>query len=170
MYEIKECNNSNRTAILSFMERCLPESGRVFELDGRHYAYKDIEKNFLKFWCMYDGDDIIGTVAIRDIGQRRGEIKSLYLLNDYQGKGFGRKLFDLALTEVKRAGFNEVYLDTIRANSKRALDMYKKAGFVEIEKYNDNPVADVFMKLVIIDITFVTKYINPPVDKIRFII
>lgn len=146
MYEIKECENDTQSQIHAFMELCLPESGRIFELNGRHYAYKNIEENFLKFWCMYDGDKIIGTVAIRDIGEGRGEIKSLYLLNAYQGNGLGRKLFDLALDEVKKAGFVEVYLDTIGANSQRALDMYKRAGFVETEKYNDNPVADVFMK------------------------
>lgn len=146
MYKIKECKNDTQSQIHAFMEFCLPESGRIFELNGRHYAYKNIEENFLKFWCMYDGDKIIGTVAIRDIGEGRGEIKSLYLLNAYQGNGLGRKLFDLALDEVKKAGFAEVYLDTIGANSQRALDMYKRAGFVETEKYNDNPVADVFMK------------------------
>lgn len=147
MYEIRECKNDIQAQIYAFMECCLPESGRVFELNGRHYAYKNIEENFLKFWCMYDGDNIIGTVAIRDIGQGRGEIKSLYLLNVYQGQGLGRKLLDLALNEAKMEGFTEIYLDTIKNNSKRAIDMYERAGFTYTEKYNDNPVADVFMKL-----------------------
>ena len=147
MYEIRECKNDTKSQIHAFMELCLPESGRVFELNGRHYAYKNIEENFLKFWCMYDGDNIIGTVAIRDIGQSRGEIKSLYLLNVYQGQGLGLKLFNLALNEAKMEGFTEIYLDTIKNNSKRAIDMYERAGFTYTEKYNDNPVADVFMKL-----------------------
>ena len=147
MYEIRECNNDTQSQIHAFMECCLPESGRIFELNGRHYAYKNIEESFLKFWCMYDGDNIIGTVAIRDIGQGRGEIKSLYLLNAYQGRGLGWKLFDLALNEAKMEGFTEIYLDTIKNNSKRAIDIYERAGFTYTEKYNDNPVADVFMKL-----------------------
>ena len=147
MYEIRECNNANQSQVHAFMERCLPESGRVFELDGRHNAYKNIQENFLKFWCMYDNENIIGTVAIRDLGESRGEIKSLYLLNVYHGKGLGRKLFELALNEAKQAGFVEIYLDTIKANSKRAIEIYERAGFTYTEKYNDNPVADVFMKL-----------------------
>lgn len=146
-YRIKECKEENQAEVLLFMECCLPESGRIFELDGRHYAYKNIQENFLKFWCMYDGEKIIGTVAIRDLGERKGEIKSLYLLNEYQGQGLGRQLFDLAMGEAKKAGFSEIYLDTIGANSQKAIEMYKRAGFTYTEKYNDNPVADVYMKL-----------------------
>ena len=70
-----------------------------------------------------------------------------YLLNVYHGKGLGRKLFDFALNEAKQAGFVEIYLDTIKANSKRAIEIYERAGFTYTEKYNDNPVADGFMKL-----------------------
>lgn len=146
-YKILEYKEENYDRIIEFMQKCLPESGRTFELAGRHYLYKNIRENFLKFWCMYDGDKIIGTVAIRDLGDRKGEIKSLYLLNVYQGQGLGRKLFDMVLSEAKEAGFLEIYLDTIKNNSKRAIDMYERSGFTYTEKYNDNPVADVFMKL-----------------------
>ena len=149
MCEMREYMKENMAEVFLFMEHCLPESGRIFEPEGRHYVYKNIQENFLKFWCMYDGDKIIGTVAVRDLGDGKGEIKSLYLLNAYQGQGLGRKLFALAIQEAIYYGFKELYLDTIGANSKRAIEMYKRAGFTETEKYNDNPVADVFMKLVL---------------------
>lgn len=41
-----------------------------------------------------------------------------------------------------------MYLDTL-SSSEGAIRLYKKNGFVESARYNDNMVADVFMKRTI---------------------
>lgn len=45
---------------------------------------------------------------------------------------------------ARTLGYKRVYLDTI-STSKDALNLYRKAGFVETDRYNDNNHADAFM-------------------------
>lgn len=39
-----------------------------------------------------------------------------------------------------------MYLDTL-STSKEAIRLYKKIGFVDTKRYNENKIADVFMEL-----------------------
>ena len=71
-------------SVIPFLEKCLPQSGRTLDLKERHSLYLDIEKNFAYFWCMFDRSSgknkLIGTIAVRDLGAGRCELKSVYLL------------------------------------------------------------------------------------------
>lgn len=49
-----------------------------------------------------------------------------------------------AINMARTLGYKRVYLDTI-STSKDALNLYRKAGFVETDRYNDNNHADAFM-------------------------
>lgn len=133
-------------AVVSFLEKCLPQSGRTLEMNGRHSYYNDIEGNFEWFRCLFDGSELIATVALKRLGDRKCELKSLYLYEKYHGRGLGRFLLETALDEARSRGYEEIYLDTI-STSERAIRLYRKAGFTETEKYNDSPaIVDLFMK------------------------
>lgn len=148
MCTVVEFDPKYQEEIWLFMRRCLPESGRKFDLMEHHREYLDINLNFEKFWCLFDGEMIIGTVAVRRIGDKESELKALYLLEKYHGKGLGRLLLETALIYVAEKGYKTIFLDTI-SSSKKALRLYKKAGFIITDRYNNNKNADVFMKLTI---------------------
>ena len=42
--------------------------------------YCNINDSFEDFWCLFDDENIIGTVALKRLDARRCELKSLYLL------------------------------------------------------------------------------------------
>ena len=44
MYTIKEYSRQYDSCLLQFLERCLPQSGRSLELDGRHKMYAILMK------------------------------------------------------------------------------------------------------------------------------
>lgn len=148
MCSVVEFNQKYQEDIWLFLKRCLPESGREFSLMEHHREYLDISLNFEKFWCLFDGERIIGTVAIRRIGDKESELKSLYLLEKYHGKGLGRLLLETALIYAAEKGYRTIFLDTI-SSSKKAIRLYRKAGFIATDRYNNNENADVFMKLTI---------------------
>lgn len=55
--------------------------------------------NFLKngcFWCLFDNKLLIGTVAVRiiDSDHKIIELKRMFVLPEYQGKGYGKLLLD----------------------------------------------------------------------------
>ncbi len=143
---ITEYELSQEPHLFAFLEKCLPESGRALDLNGRHSFYKDIHGHFDVFLCMTDGETIIGTVAVRPMNDKDCELKSLYLLEKYHGMGLGRKLLETVVRYAADSGYERMYLDSL-SNSKRALKLYRMAGFTDTEKYNDSIFSDVFMVL-----------------------
>lgn len=57
-----------------------------------------------------------------------GEVISIYFLPDYMGKGYGGKLLDVVMKELKKQGFTEVFLWVMEENS-RARAFYENYGF-----------------------------------------
>ena len=62
-----------------------------------------------------------------------GEIISLYFLPEYMGKGYGRLLLQAACSELKKMGFNQVFLWVLEENQS-ARCFYEKCGFVQTER------------------------------------
>ena len=148
MCNIVEFEPEYQEKVWKFLEKCLPESGRTFDLSGRHREYMDIGNNFEKFWCVFDGEAITGTVALKRMNDTEIELKSLYLLEKYHGRGLGRQLLETALKYAAEKEYKTILLDT-KSSSEKAIRLYRKAGFVMTERYNNNENADVFMKLSI---------------------
>lgn len=146
MFNLKEYNKTYQDSLIGFLYKCLPESGRTLDIDGRHKMYKDINRNFDCFLCMFDNEMIIGTVGIKKLNNKKCELKSLYIFKDYYGKSIGFKLLSKVIKIAIDLGYDEMYLDTL-SNSKRAISLYEKIGFKVTKKYNDNEFADIFMVL-----------------------
>ena len=146
MCTIQKYKRQYHDKLLQFLEACLPQSGRCYELNGRHKMYNDVSEYFEHFWCLFDGEDMIGTVALKKLDSGKCELKSLYLLEQYHKKGLGRLLLNTAIQEAKRNGYGEMYLDSL-SSGRRAVRLYEKAGFERTERYNDNEKADIFMVL-----------------------
>lgn len=145
--------------LLAFLEKCLPESGRALDIGGRHSFYMDIDNLFKDFWCMFDHDKIIGAVAIKELDDKSCELKSLYLLERYHGMGYGKCLLQKAIVNAKEYGFEKMYLDSL-STSKKAIALYRKFGFIDTERYNQNEHSDVFMILDLKRNSFCSDYVE----------
>lgn len=125
------------------------------------YAYKDIiPQHYLdsipegrwasnldnqgwKTLVCLDNGKIIGTSSFCQSRfeqfQGWGEIISIYLLPDYIGKGYGKILMDAALSELKRQGYENVFLWVLEENI-RARDFYEQYGFLLTEDFLDDNI------------------------------
>ena len=146
MFMIRKYEAQYQNRLFQFLEICLPQSDRKFEPDGRHKMYRNVTGYFEHFWCLFDGEDMIGTAALKKLDSGRCELKALYLLEKYHKKGLGRRLLNTVLQKARQDGYGEIYLDTL-SSSRRAVRLYEKAGFERTERYNDNYTADIFMAL-----------------------
>ena len=54
-----------------------------------------------------------------------GEIVSIYLLPEYFGRGYGNKLLENALLDLKKYGYQNIYLWVLKENQ-RARHFYEK--------------------------------------------
>lgn len=150
-YIIQEYNQLDLTKLHTFFHQCLPESGRVFDPGGVHASLLHVEDTYDYFICLkeQEGGQIIGTCALKRMDERKCELKCVYLYRKYHGLGLGTRMSQMIISVAKDRGYKEVYLDTISKTSARAIKMYKRLGFVEIEKYHETIYSDVFMKLIL---------------------
>ena len=139
-------NESYKQKVFDFTDKCFEELGKKFEPDGRHDFYNNIGDNFVVFYCLFDQDKLIGTVALKKLDENTVELKAMYLDRSYRGKGLGRRLMNKIVDEAKRLGYKSIVLDSM-SQYKDALRLYERTGFQNTERYNDNLYADVFMKL-----------------------
>jgi len=56
-----------------------------------------------------------------------GELYSLYLLREAQGRGIGRKLFEKVQNSLKLGGMNSMYLLVLKDNNP-AIEFYRHMG------------------------------------------
>ncbi|MBA2703777.1 MAG: GNAT family N-acetyltransferase [Blastocatellia bacterium] len=103
-----------------------------------------------RLFLAVDGDDVMGGVALREIGDRVGEVKRLYVRPEFRGRGLGRTLTEKLIAEAKQIGYARLRLDTLPGKMDQAIAMYRSFGFQEIEPYYRNPVAGAtFMELLL---------------------
>lgn len=148
-YLLKPYNKTDLPKLLDFFTKCLPESGRFFEPDKAHASLLDVDKNYEYFICLVEKESgiIIGTSAFNRIDERKCELKCVYLYKKYHGLGLGTVMSKNVINMAKDKGYKEMYLDTISKTSGRAIKMYRRLGFVMIEKYHETARSDVFMRL-----------------------
>ena len=83
--------------------------------------------------------DTAGCVALRPLQDKICEMKRLYVLPEYQGRGIGRALARSVIGEARRKGYQKMRLDTIES-MKAAQKLYSSLGFETIEAYCYNPL------------------------------
>ncbi len=88
---------------------------------------------------------VVGCGGVQTIGPGIGEIKRMWVASSVRGQGLGRKLLERLELETTRLGHRTIRLDT-NSQLPEAIAMYRAAGYVEIERYNDNPYPDHFFE------------------------
>lgn len=155
--ELVKYNGNLKSELFRFTTECFAELGKSFEPYGRHSFYNEIDNYFERFWCLVDEDIVKGTVAIARLDDITVELKALYLDSPLRGFGWGYKLLDEAVSFARENGFSRVVLDSM-SHYKDAERLYRHYGFTDIDRYNDNVHANVFMQLIL---AYTMEYKNP---------
>ncbi len=140
-------------AVDEFFGKCFSAVGIPYSPMDRHADIANIEQHYMQdgcFWCLYDNQTLIGTVALRIINleHKVAEVKRMFVLPEYQGKGYGRMLLNHAIAYAKTMQYNKICLDT-RKQFSAAQQLYRSSGFKETTKYNDNDRAELYFELVL---------------------
>ena len=88
-----------------------------------------------------EDEHYIGAVGLRELEPGVAEMKRMFVLHEYQGKGVGKALTESFVAKAKELGYRSIKLDSIRSLG-NALKLYRKFGFVEIGPYRYNPYAE----------------------------
>ena len=112
-----------------------------------------------EFYFARMDNNVIGYLKI-NFGQAQTELKDksaieierIYVLKEFQGKQIGQVLFNKAFEIAKQLNADYLWLGVWEENP-RAINFYKKNGFVEFDKHvfklGDDEQTDIMMKLQI---------------------
>ena len=90
------------------------------------------------FLVALDGGRLIGTGAVRPIDDETAELKRMWLLEAYQGRGIGYRLFTLLAAFARDAGYRQMWLSTDPIVQSKAVRFYERLGFQPIAAYDDS--------------------------------
>jgi putative acetyltransferase len=66
----------------------------------------------ITFWSAWDGEDLLGCGALKELDPKNGEIKSMRTANAYRRRGIASKILEHIIHEAKRRGYECLMLET----------------------------------------------------------
>ena len=97
------------------------------------------------FVVVHCDDAPIACGGLQTIEPGVGEIKRMWVVEDFRGAGLGPRLLADLEERSRRLGHQRVVLDT-NCSLGEAIEMYRLNGYTEIERYNDNPYAQIWFE------------------------
>ncbi|MEJ2041071.1 MAG: GNAT family N-acetyltransferase [Desulfosarcinaceae bacterium] len=91
------------------------------------------QKGSGNFWLALNGAEVVGTIALLDIGQGRGALRKMFVKARFRGAahGIAGRLLRIVLDWSRDKGIHEIFLGTT-AEFLAAHRFYEKNGFAQI--------------------------------------
>lgn len=107
--------------------------GHVFALD-----LSGLKAPGVKVWSAWNGDDICGIGALKQLDASSGEIKSMRTHPDYLRRGVASMLLERIIEEARARGLQRLSLETGSGPAfEPALALYRRRGFVNGTAFSD---------------------------------
>ncbi len=82
-----------------------PQSRHALDLDG-------LRSPDITFWSIWEGPELAGCGALKELSQDHGEIKSMRTAYAFQRKGVASQMLRHLMAEAKRRGYRRLSLET----------------------------------------------------------
>lgn len=117
--------------LASLAEVSPPESRHALGLDG-------LRGRDITFWSAWEGTELVGCGALKEIDARHGEIKSMRTARRHLRKGIATKVLEHIIAEARKRGYRRLSLET--GSMKYfgpARSLYAKFGFRSCAPFAD---------------------------------
>lgn len=99
---------------------------------------EELRKKDVTFWSVWEGEQLLGCGALKELEASLGEIKSMRTVAKYRGRGVASIMLEHILNEAKRRNYNKVSLETGSNESYApARKLYLKYGFEECAPFGE---------------------------------
>jgi GNAT superfamily N-acetyltransferase len=92
---------------------------------------EDPAATYAALWLAIVGGEVVGSVALRHLGDDAYELKRMYLRSAHRGRGVGKQLLATALDWARANHARSVRLDTAERMA-AARHLYESAGFARV--------------------------------------
>ena len=82
------------------------------------------------FWLAIEADKVVGTIALKDMGEGLAAVRKLFVVRTHRGsdKGLAKALLETLISHAQASGLTNLYLGTT-VDFKAAHRFYEKHGF-----------------------------------------
>ncbi|WP_421382959.1 GNAT family N-acetyltransferase [Bacillus salacetis] len=107
------------------------ESRHALNLDG-------LRKPEVTFWSAWEGKELVGCGALKELDSRHGEIKSMKTSSRHLRKGVSKRVLLHIIEESRKRGYTRLSLETgSMAAFEPARKLYERFGFSYCEPFAD---------------------------------
>ena len=93
---------------------------------------------------LWEGEDLLGFGALKELGPRAGEIKSMRTADAHLRRGVAATILEHIIAEARQRGYTRLSLETGSGPAlEPALTLYRKYGFADggaFDGYEKSPV------------------------------
>jgi putative acetyltransferase len=143
-------NNTKVNALLvkHFIElRSVSPEGSAHVLD-----IAGLKDPSIKFWSLWEGDELIGVGALKFLNKIHGEFKSIRVNDKFKNKGHGLDVINHLINEARKLNIEQLSLETGAGNFfQKARKLFTKCGFKTCEPFSHykKDVNSVYMSMLI---------------------
>ena len=99
---------------------------------------EQLQKQDITFWSAWEGNELVGCGALKEIDDQHGEIKSMRTSSLHLRKGVAKQLLHHIIEEAKRRGYQQLSLETGSVDSfEPARRLYASFGFTFCNPFSD---------------------------------
>ena len=104
-------------------------STHVLDIEG-------LKDNSIKFWSMWENEELIGCGALKFLSKDHGEFKSIRVANKFRNRGYGIKLIRHLINEAKILKIKKISIETGAGKFfKPARKLFALCGFKACEPF-----------------------------------
>ena len=120
-------------------------STHVLDIEG-------LKDTSIKFWSLWENDELIGCGALKFLDKEHGEFKSIRLAEKFRKKGNGIKIIKHLINEAKKLNIKKISIETGAGKFfKSARELFVLCGFKTCKPFAHykEDVNSVYMSLLI---------------------
>ena len=90
----------------------------------------------IKFWSLWENEELIGCGALKFLEEEHGEFKSIRVHDSFRNLGYGKKIIENLIQEAKKLGIKRISIETGAGNFfKPARKLFNKCNFEQCQPF-----------------------------------
>ncbi len=152
MFQFRDYRPGDEEDVFRIVKHVLAEYGLATDTEKTDADLKDINKSYIlsggAFRILESDGRTIGSYGLYATTRKSCELRKMYLLPEFRGRGLGKKMMEDALRVARALGFVEMTLET-NSRLKEAIELYKAYGFTEFTSSHLSDRCDSAMKKIL---------------------
>lgn len=142
-YDRKEDIAQLFTEYTNMLVKMNPTFGKYLDKQNYNKELANLEEKYGapagRLYVAYVDGVPAGCVGLRRLNDENCELKRMYVRPEYRDRHLGSALMHKVIGDAGEIGYAHMMLDTLPV-LERAIEMYRRYGFYEIESYNGSPM------------------------------